>query len=198
MKQKKQKSHLKSLLNFISEAGMLKRVHRSGWPVLGITNVESVADHSFRCAAIGYILASMEKASAYKTLLMTLFNDLHEARITDLHKMAQFYIDIEPAEDKAFYEQIDFLPKIMKEELTNMRVEYKAQKTKESIIARDADILECLIQAKEYYEHGFLEATKFMKKAPDFLMTKSARKLWQSAKKINLNDWWLELSKFKR
>lgn len=192
------KAVVRGLLNFISETGMLKRVHRSGWSVLGIRNVESVADHSFRCAVIGYILASMENAATYKTLLMTLFNDLHEARITDLHKMAQFYIDIEPAENKAFCEQISFLPAVMKKELTDIRLEYKAQKTKESIIARDADILECLIQAKEYYEHGFTEANKFMKKAPVFLQTKSARQLWQLAKKINLNDWWLELSKFKR
>lgn len=198
MKQKKEKSSIEGLLNFISETGMLKRVHRSGWSVLGIKNVESVADHSFRCAIIGYILAFMENGCVYKTLLMTLFNDIQEARITDLHKMAQFYIDIEPAEDRAFYSQLDSLSPAMKEELTKIRLEYKAQKTKESIIARDADILECLIQAKEYYEHGFMEANKFMKNAPDFLETKSARKLWELAKKIKLNDWWLELSKFKR
>ena len=52
--------HDKELLNFIAEAGMLKRVRRSGWSVLGIKDAETVAEHSFRCAVIGYILASME------------------------------------------------------------------------------------------------------------------------------------------
>ncbi len=79
-----------------------------------------------------------------------------------------------------------------------MRRDYKAQRSKESIIARDADILECLIQAKEYQEHGFREAAKFMQKAPRHLKTKSARNLWQLAQKSNLNDWWFRLSEFKR
>lgn len=198
MKSNRKKSSIKNVLNFISEAGMLKRVVRSGWPVLGIKNGESVAEHSFRCAVIGYVLARMEDVSPYRVLLMTLFNDIHEARTTDLHKMAQRYIDTEAADDAAFYGQINSLPESMKGELAGMRGEYINQDTKESLIARDADILECLVQAKEYYEQGYLEASKFMKKAPRFLKTESARKLWQMAEVINLGDWWVKLSEFKR
>jgi putative hydrolases of HD superfamily len=68
----------------------------------------------------------------------------------------------------------------------------------EGIIARDADILECLIQAKEYHEHGYKEASKFMKKAPSFLRTKTAKRLWLLARKSNLNKWWEKLSGFER
>jgi len=186
------------ILNFITEAGMLKRVRRSGWWVLGIKDAESVADHSFRCAVIGYILAGMENVPPYKVLLMTLFNDIHEARINDLHKMAQRYINSRKAEDRAFAEQVDFMPKAVKEELSELYAENRKQRTKESIIARDADILECLIQAKEYAEHGFKEAPKFMKKAPRALRTKSAKRLWALAAKTNLNEWWEKLSSFKR
>ena len=188
----------KKLINFIEEAGMLKRVKRSGWWVLGIKNPESVAEHSFRCAVLGYILARMEKIPPYKAMLMALFNDIHEARINDLHKMAQRYIRFKNAEDEAFKEQIDPLPKVLKNELKNMHSEYRKQSTKESIIARDADILECLIQAKEYEEHGYTEAVKFMKKAPAALRTKSAKALWSLAKKMKLNEWWERLSAFER
>lgn len=177
---------------------MLKRVRRSGWWVLGIKDPETVAEHSFRCAVIGYVLARMEKAQPYKVLLMTLFGDIHEARINDLHKMAQRYADFEEAEDKAFSEQMGSLPVLLSNELRMLRNEYRKQKSKESLIARDADILECLIQAKEYQEYGFKEAPKFMKKAPCFLRTKSARKLWNLAKSINLNKWWERLSDFRR
>jgi len=187
-----------NLMNLIAEAGMLKRVRRSGWWVLGIKDSETVADHSFRCAVIGYIIAKMEKVPPYKVLLMTLFNDMHEARINDLHKMAQRYIKLQEAEDRAFKEQISNLPKSMKNELRGMHEEYRKQGSRESIIARDADILECLVQAKEYKEHGFKEAFRFMKKAPRFLRTKSAKRLWALAKKTNLNKWWESLSDFKR
>jgi putative hydrolase of HD superfamily len=197
---KKKTKHppLTAILNFISEAGMLKRVERSGWSVVGIKEKESVADHSFRCALIGYILAHCEAANPYRVLLMTLFGDIHEARITDLHKMAQRYVDLPAAENVAFYEQIDSLPQLFKGELRRVRQEYASQKTQESIIARDADILECLLQAKEYYEFGFPQAASFMKKAPQYLMTQTAKALWRKARKSTLNDWWKHLSEFKR
>jgi len=192
------KTDKKSLLNLISEAGMLKRVRRSGWWVLGIKDAETVAEHSFRCVIIGYAIAHMEKAHPYKVLIMTLFNDLHEARLNDLHKMSQRYIDLQKAENRAFREQIAHLPKVIKGELASIRTEYRNQRSKASVIARDADILECLIQAKEYCGYGFKEAAKFMNKAPRFLRTKTAKELWQQAKDADLNEWWEGLSEFKR
>lgn len=188
----------KNILQLIAEAGMLKRVVRSGWCVLGIKYPESVADHSFRCAVIGYVLAAMESVPPYKVLLMTLFNDIHEARINDAHKMAQAYLDFDRAEEKAFMGQTSALPERMRGELQSMRNEYIGQRTKESLIARDADILECLVQAKEYHEHGFKEAAKFMKKAPGVLKTKSAKKLWTYARKTSINAWWEKIGEFKR
>lgn len=198
MKRRSKKAHPKALVDFIAEAGLLKMTRRSGWSVLGIDGAESVADHSFRCAVIGFLLAIEEGASAYKVLLMALFNDIHEARITDLHKMAQRYIDIEKAEDRSFNEQVSRLPAGIRKELGVARSEYRKQRTRESVIARDADILECLIQAKEYQDHGHRRAPQFMKKAPRHLKTKSARRLWQWAKNADLNEWWLRLSEFKR
>ncbi|MBN1793451.1 MAG: HD domain-containing protein [Candidatus Omnitrophica bacterium] len=188
----------KKMLQFIVEAGMLKQVRRSGWSVIGMKHAESVADHSFRCAVIGYCLAHSEGIDPYRVLLMTLFNDIQEARITDLHKMAQRYIESETFEDSSFAEQIQSLPKSLRDELTDSRAEWRRQKTRASIVARDADILECLIQAKEYYEQGILQAAKFMKKAPRFLRTGSARRLWRLARTQSLNEWWFNLTEFKR
>jgi putative hydrolase of HD superfamily len=188
----------KNIMEFIFEAGLLKRVPRSGWSVLGISDPESVADHSFRCAVIGYLLAHMEKVSVYRTLLMTLFGDIHEARITDLHKMAQKYIEAEPAEDASFEEQVAPLPGEISQELLDVREEYRGQESQESIVARDSDILECLIQAKEYHEHGHKSAALFMEKAPEHLKTDSAKKLWQLAMTLDVNEWWSRIGTFTR
>ncbi|MFH1791715.1 MAG: HD domain-containing protein [Candidatus Omnitrophota bacterium] len=186
------------LMDFIAEAGMLKRTARSGWAVLGVPDIESVADHSFRCAVLGYVIARMEGADPYRVLLMALFNDIHEARIGDLHKMASTYVDLEAAEDRAFSGQISSLPKRIKNEMSRIRGEYRKQASPESLVARDADILECLIQAKEYHSQGFKEAAKFMLKAPRFLRTKTAKALWKTAKTMNPGAWWERLSEFKR
>ena len=177
---------------------MLKRVRRAGWSVLGIRDEETVADHSFRAAVIGYCLARMEEVHPYKVLLMTLLNDIHEARIGDLHKMSQRYIEMEQAEDAAYADQIESLPGSMRDELDSLRREYREQQSAESIIARDADIIECLMQAKEYHEHGHQEAVKFTRKAPQFLRTQAAKELWEQAQVTPLNEWWERLSDFKR
>jgi len=184
-------------LQWIFEMGLLKRTPRSGWSLLGIRNPESVADHSFRCAAIGYILAHMEGADAHRVMVMTLFGDLHEARITDLHKMAQHYVDADAAEDRAFADQIEGLPAGIHGDLSGMRADYRAQESKESIIARDADILECLIQAKEYSEQGNPAAVEFTKNA-GHLATDSARRLWNLAESTDVNAWWRAIGVFGR
>ncbi len=188
----------KNVLDFIAEVGILKRIKRSGWWMVGIPQEESVAEHSFRCAAIGYVLAKMEGVDPYKVLVMTLFNDIHEARISDLHKVAHRYLNVREAEKTAFVEQVANLDESMCKELTSLREEHDEQETPESIIARDADILECLIQAKEYTDLGFQSAKKFFKQAPDHLKTKSAKKLWNSTASWKSNTWWEKLGKFER
>ena len=116
----KTRSGEKELLRFIAEAGMLKRVARSGWWVLGIKDSESVADHSFRCAVIAYVLSKMEGAKTNDAVIMALFNDIQEARINDLHKMASKYFELNKVEDKVFGEQIMALPGGLKNELGSL------------------------------------------------------------------------------
>jgi len=166
--------------------------------VAGISNPESVADHCFRCAVIGYYLAHLEEVDPYKVLVMALFNDIHEARINDLHKMGHHYIDFKVAEKRVFQDQIKPLPQSLKEELEKFRNEFDEQKTKESLVARDADILECLLQAKEYLDQGYPETKMFFKQAPDHLKTASAKKIWRSMRAWKSHLWWQRIVKFER
>jgi putative hydrolase of HD superfamily len=198
MKRKNDRKDIEAVLDLIAEAGKLKYVKRSGWWMLGIPREESVADHSFRSAAIGYMLAVMEGVDAGKVLLMALFNDIHEARINDQHKVAHKYLDVRKAEKKAFAGQIKDLPASLRNRLGAMRLEYDSQKTIESLIARDADILECLLQCKEYVDQGFASARKFFRKGPKLLATETAKKLWKITEKWDSNAWWEKLGEFER
>ena len=186
------------ILDFFAEAGKLKQVKRSGWWMVGAPREESVAEHSFRCAVIGYVLAKQEKVDPYKVLVMTLFNDIHEARINDQHKVAHKYLNVRVAEKKAFSDQIEKLDNSIKKEMSSFRNEYDNQNTPEGIVARDADILECLIQAKEYLDEGCLKAAKFFISAPDHLKSKSAKELWNSLDKWDSSEWWIKITKFER
>ena len=188
----------RSALDFFAEAGLLKRVKRSGWWVAGIPDPESVADHCFRCAVIGFYMAHEEGADPYRVLAMTLFNDIHEARINDLHKMGHYYIDFKSAEKRVFKDQVAPLSKKVRGALEDIRGDYDMQKTREAVIARDADILECLVQAKEYMDHGDKVAVKFLRRAPGFLKTKTAKKLWAALQTWDSTVWWENVVKFER
>ena len=85
-----------------------------------------------------------------------------------------------PLNKKFLADQIAHLEKRVKGALKTMREDYDRQISRESIVARDADILECLIQAKEYVDNGYPVARTFFKRAPDHLKTPTARKLWQA------------------
>ncbi len=185
-------------LDFFAEAGLLKRVKRSGWWVAGIENPETVAEHCFRCALIAFYIAHAEGVDPYRAAVMGLFNDIHEARINDLHKMGHYYIEFRAAEKKVFNDQVARLNFGLRETLTRLRNEYDAQQSKESIVTRDADILECLIQAKEYMDNGYPVAKTFFQKAPSFLKTKTAKELWKKAMRWDSHGWWQEVVKFER
>jgi putative hydrolase of HD superfamily len=177
---------------------LLKRVKRSGWWVAGIENPESVADHCFRCAVIGFYMAHEEGADPYRVLAMTLFNDIHEARINDLHKMGHYYIDFKAAEKRVFADQVKALPAKVKAEITSVRSDYDTQLSPEALVARDADILECLVQAVEYRDNGYPVADKFLKRAPGFLKTRTARALWGALQRWDSTVWWENVVKFER
>lgn len=187
-----------SALDFFAEAGLLKRVKRSGWWVAGIENPESVAEHCFRCAVISYYIAHCEGVDPYKAVTMALFNDIHESRINDLHKMGHYYIEFRDAEKRAFNDQIAALDLRVKSHLKTIRTDYDSQQTKESVVARDADILECLLQAKEYLDNGYPVAKTFFKRAPDHLKTKTAKALWVNMTKWDSHSWWQNVVKFER
>jgi putative hydrolase of HD superfamily len=189
---------LEPAINFFAEAGLLKKIKRSGWWVAGIKDPESVADHSFRCAVMAYYIAHKEGVDVYRAMTMALFNDIHEARINDLHKMGHYYIDFKAAEKKVYLDQVAGMDPGIKKEMTEMREDYDGQLSKESLVARDADILECLIQAKEYYDNGHTKAKKFFRKAPEHLKTETAKKMWEIIRDWDSGTWWENVVKFER
>ena len=89
---------MKAIINFLFEVGMLKKTPRTGYQFLG-SGRESVAEHTFRTAIIGYILSLEEKVDPYKTILMCLLHDLPEARTGDHNYVNKHYVHVD--EDKA-------------------------------------------------------------------------------------------------
>jgi putative hydrolase of HD superfamily len=181
---------MKDVANFIFEVGTLKRTHRAWLKHEGVSNPESVAEHLYRNAIVGYILAKMEGVDAEKVLKMCIFHDVPEVRIGDLDKLAQRYIDKDEAEMQALKDQLEQLPIDMKNEILSLIQEMSERRTKEAIVARDADVLELLFQAKEYADIGHTGCLYWLERNSKLLKTESAKKLFQALTKINFTSWW--------
>ncbi len=185
---------MSGLADFIYECGQLKKSPRTGWLSIGIKSPESIADHSWRTAAIGYLLAKMEDASLGRVLELCIFHDLHEARIGDLNYISARYVKKDSkraVSDMARGMQCE-------KEITSLMSEVFAEKTRESIIAKDADLLEMIAQAREYMDSGNPDAREWISDAKRKLRTKSAKKLATELEKASSNDFWKKLPPLRR
>lgn len=187
---------MRNLINFFYEIGVLKNIKRSGWWIAGIKDPESVAEHSYRAAIIAYVLAKVEGANAEKAALICLFHDIGESRVGDVNKVNARYLDFKDAEKKAVKEQVSKLPENIKDEIASFFSEINEKKTKEGIIAHDAEQLECAIQAKEYLEIGYKSTADWIKNVKNNrLITKTAKDLLETMEKTNSTEWWHGLKK---
>ena len=153
------------MIRLFLEIGKLKRLPRMGWLLRGVSNAESVADHSFRVAFITLLLADELKGRGVdidveKALRIALLHDLGESRITDLPLEAQRYIDKKKAEKKAVME---LLLEIGNKSLEYFKLfeEYEEESSLEGRLVKFADKLEMILQAYEYEKAGFRELDEF-------------------------------------
>ncbi len=185
----------KEIAEFLFELGLLKNFKRTGWWLAKVKDPESVSDHVHRASVLSYILGKMEGADASRCAMLNLMHDNHEARTLDMNKVAARYFDVKKAERKAAEEQLDGLPSPIKEDLLKMFDEYESRSTKEAEIARDADLLECAITAKEYMEQGYKDCKNWIDNVEKLLKTKSAKKIFNSMKKESTSEWYFKLKK---
>ncbi len=158
-----------------------------------LLHLASVAEHSFRCTVLGYILGKLEKVDTAKVVMMCLFHDVHEARTNDLHKIAQNYINLEEAGNKVTQEQLTPLKGSVGEEIGDALSELTNQESKESVVAKDADMLECAMQAREYQVRGYDAAVDWLVRARDRLRTESAKKMLSIIEHSDPDEWWKKL-----
>lgn len=180
---------LLNIAKYLYEIGHLKYVKRSGWWRMGVRDPESVAEHSYRTAVIGYILASLEGANPEKTASICLFHDTAEARTLDLHWVAKRYLKPKEGEKVAFNEQTDQLPQDIASKVRALVNDYNDRSSQEAQIAHEADLLECLLQAREYEVQGYAKGLEWAKICYEGLRTDTAKKLADACLNSDPGDW---------
>ena len=185
------------MAGFFFEVGTMRKLMRMHRQMLLTDDMsDSIASHSYRVSMIGWYMAKKEKVDLYKTVMMCLLHDMAEARTGDHNWVHKRYVKI--YEDEIHKEQFGTLPFGDFKELID---EYKERKSREAIIAKDADILDQFLLLREYEWQGNKEASLWLydgknkdgKKRLARLKTKTAKKLGEAIYKENPSDWWTNL-----
>lgn len=164
----------------------IARSHRQG--LLTDDLSDNIASHSFRVAIIGYVLAKMEKVDPKTVALMCLFHDIGEARSGDQNWIHKRYVKV--FEDEITTEQLTGLAG--DNETLDLAKNYHEKKSREAIVAKDADRLDQLFLQREYEWRGNQEASRWLKgKATlNSIETKSAKRLAKELYVQKPSDWW--------
>ena len=178
-------NQIKRIIEFIFEVGTLRRINRLHLQKMGKTE-DSVADHIFRVAIIGYLLAKHEGLDADKVLKMCLFHDLVEARTGDHDWFHKKFVKIN--EMKAIKSQWKGI--ISEKEIIKLFKEYLARRTKEAKIAKEADSLEQIFQLKDYADQGNIEAARCLPHKIERVKSKIGKETIKELKNSNIHDWW--------
>jgi putative hydrolases of HD superfamily len=173
---------------FLYEIGLLKRYPRTGWALAGVPAAESIAEHSFRASIIAAVIAAAEDADPQRAAFLALWHDTQETRTTDLPHLTKRYVTSAPNK-KVTGDQVRPLPSAAASMISGAVSEYEAGETPEAICARDADKLECLLQAREYQDQGHQNLQPWIDSSLASLHTATAKQLASEALTQNSLDW---------
>jgi putative hydrolase of HD superfamily len=181
------RSRPQRIVDFFHEAGMLRFTPRTGYQFLG-SGKENVAEHSFRAAVIGWVLARMAGADAPRTALLCLFHDLPEARTGDFNYVNRIYNRTLPRkalEDAVFGTGLA-------EDVLSFWDELEKNDSQEAKLARDADTLDLILNLKRELDLGNKAAAEWLRHALQRVHTPTGRELALVIAETDHNAWWFK------
>jgi putative hydrolases of HD superfamily len=154
------------LLNRVETFIRLKEVVRSGWELRGVSQPESVADHSWGTAMLCLLLAPPELDRA-RTVAMALVHDLAEVETGDIpRRVRKDAQPVTPGEKHtreraamrrltrwdADEESITTVPPVSSalEEVSALWEEYETGSSREACFVRDMNLIDMCLQALVY------------------------------------------------
>ncbi|AXI78373.1 HD domain-containing protein [Peterkaempfera bronchialis] len=175
-------------VGYFMELGALKRAKRSGWWIAGVKDPETIAEHSWRTAVIGAVLAMMEGADPAKVALLCTFHDSQESRIGDIPWIGRRYLVASSNEEVTADQVADAHPAVA-DGVKAVVHEYENGDSLEVLVAHDADKLECVIQGLEYLQQGYAAAQEWVDSTRAKLKTASALALAEAAQSMPIAEW---------
>ncbi|WP_308283177.1 HD domain-containing protein [Pseudonocardia nigra] len=177
------------IVGFAFELGVLKRLRRTGWSHAGIRDAESVAEHSLRVAQLAALIAAQEGADPARAALLAVWHDSQETRTGDLPHTARPYLSGRIDAEAVTADQVARLPEAAATTVREAVTEYESQISPEARCARDADKLECLLQAVEYRAGGNAGVEGWIASSREALRTDTALRIAEVAVRTSPLAW---------
>lgn len=139
------------IIDFFEPVEKIKRKEREGWKLAKFKPViETIGSHSFGAALLGWLLAKKEKLNEEKVVKLLLVHDLVMAYMQDVTPRDKNYERKSEIENSKIAKLLEKIPKEMRKEVETLITEYQKQETEESLLAREADKLDTLLQSLFY------------------------------------------------
>jgi putative hydrolase of HD superfamily len=153
-----------------------------------VRDPESVADHSLRVAQLAALIASEEGADPARAAYLGMWHDSQETRIGDIPHSARPYVEV-ARNERITDDQVAVLPDAAAQSIRDAVAEYEAAETIEARCAKDADRLECLMQAVEYGEAGYQRVDGWIESSRARIRTDFGRRLAEAALRTSPLAW---------
>lgn len=163
---------LEKEINLIRDIGRTKRVKRSGWVREGITEAESVADHSYRVAVMAMVFGARLGVNTDKLVKMALLHDLAEGITGDLVTERGVNIDSRSSDEKEKLEAVtlnEIFANVPNEGFIEIYKEIAGADTAEAKILKQLERLEMAVQALEYEEQYGKDLSEFFENASQYI-----------------------------
>jgi 5'-deoxynucleotidase YfbR-like HD superfamily hydrolase len=154
-----------TLLDLLLELETLDRVPRSGYFLRGISDCESIAEHSFHVAALVWLLAPREPGlDRARAVELALVHDLAEVRVGDLPRTAADYFPA-GAKHEAERRAISDLLAPADSSPIELYLDYESAGSREARFVRACDRLQLLLKAAVYESWGHGGMGEFWERA---------------------------------
>ena len=185
--QRKRMSTTKNTIDFLSICGKLKQTKRTGWTKYEeiTSQVESVADHSFRIALMAFVFGLQQEEDkeekvldVQKLVTMALVHDIAESIVGDItphcgiSKEEKNTLEVE-----AMRELKETLGDVAGETIETLWLEYENGSSREARVVKELDKLEMLLQASEYEnEYKDVDLTEFYSSCDGSFKTENGKR----------------------
>lgn len=157
-----------SLLDLVLELQSLDRLPRAGYVLRGVTDPESVTEHSWHVLFLVWALGRrLPEVDAGRAVEIALVHDLAELRIGDLPRTASRYFPAgakNAAESAAMEEILAPLPP----EARQLYAEYQAGSTPEARLVKACDKLQLMLKVAAYERWGATGLAEFWDNPDNF------------------------------